>query len=88
MGNPPQLHTVVHQINQAVLTVVTEPRVRDNMGTHLEVPPAGLTGDTGHSLMADIMDTMHLQVTSPLVSTQKRSSGSRRSTQTAAASST
>lgn len=99
MGIPPQLHTEVHHVNQRVIMVLMEPRVKEgSMGTDKGVPPPGimrvtadsLTADslTEDSLMEDIMDTTLLQVTSLLVLTKRHTSGSTPLTRTTVASST
>lgn len=93
MGNPPQLHTEVHHVNQRLIMVLTEPRVKEgSMGTDKGVPPPGImrvTVDslTEDSLMEDIMDTTLLQVTSLLVLTKRHTSGSTPLTRTTVASS-
>lgn len=64
MGLPTHLHTEVRPVHQEVLMVVMEPQVmEDNMGLDQGVPPVGLMGLMGDSLMEDLTDTMLLQVT-------------------------
>lgn len=76
-------------LHMEVLQVVTELRATEG-STAMDqgVPLADLMGVTGRSLMEGVTDTTLLQVTSLPVLTQRHTSGSRQSTQTAAASST
>lgn len=85
----PQLRTEVQHVHQEVLMVVMEPQdMEGSMGMHQGVLPVGLMEVMGDSLMEHLMDTTLQQVTSPLVLTLRRTSGSRVLTRTTAASST
>lgn len=86
-GPPTHLHTEL--LRQEVITAAVECQVmQGNMAKDQAVPPVGIMGVTGDSIPEDPMAIMLLQVTSLLALTQRRTSGSRLSTQTAAASST
>lgn len=89
MGLPHQLLTEVLEVNQEAPMVVMEFQVMEgNMGQGQVVPLVGLMGVMVDNRMGDLMQTMVLQVTSLLVLTQKRTSGSRVLTLIAVASST
>lgn len=64
MGITPQVHTLVQHVHQEVLMALMVPQVREgSMGMDQGVPPAGLMGVMGDSLMEDRMDTMLQEVT-------------------------
>lgn len=89
MGLPHQLLTEVLEVNQEAPMVVMEFQVMEgNMGQGQVVPLVGLMGVMVDNRMGDLMQTMVLQVTSLLVLTQRRTSGSRVLTLIAVASST
>lgn len=89
MGLHHQLLTEVLEVNQEAPMVVMEFQVMEgNMGQGQVVPLVGLMGVMVDNHMGDLMQTMVLQVTSLLVLTQRRTSGSRVLTLIAVASST